>query len=70
MGSLQPHTAPTAAAKLRKLLSDRSRILVAPGAYDGISARVALSLGFEALYMVSDEDVHLNADVCSLFTPR
>jgi methylisocitrate lyase len=52
MGSLAPSIAQTPASRLRDLLSDHSKIVVAPGAYDGISARVALSLGFKAVYMV------------------
>lgn len=43
---------PTAAARLRELLSDSSHTVVAPGVYDGISARLALAQGFECLYMV------------------
>jgi 2-methylisocitrate lyase-like PEP mutase family enzyme len=39
--------------KLRHLLADPTRIVVAPGVHDGISARIALSMGFDALYMVS-----------------
>ena len=42
----------TAAARLRELLSDSSHTVVAPGVYDGISARLALAQGFECLYMV------------------
>lgn len=42
----------TAPARLRELLSDSSHTIVAPGVYDGISARVALAQGFECLYMV------------------
>ncbi len=37
--------------RLRKLLA-RDQILVAPGVYDGFSARVALEIGFDCLYMV------------------
>lgn len=44
---------PTAANRLRQLLSDSSHTVVAPGVYDGISARLALAQGFECLYMVS-----------------
>jgi 2-methylisocitrate lyase-like PEP mutase family enzyme len=40
-------------ARLRELLKDPNKIIVAPGVYDGISARVALATGFDALYMVS-----------------
>ncbi|KAJ9292672.1 hypothetical protein DTO271G3_8565 [Paecilomyces variotii] len=40
-----------AAAKLRQLLADKSRIIVCPGAYDGLTARIALQEGSDALYM-------------------
>lgn len=43
----------TPAGRLRKLLADRSRTIVAPGVYDGFSARIALEVGFDCLYMVS-----------------
>lgn len=42
----------SAPARLRQLLSDPSHTVVAPGVYDGISARLALAQGFECLYMV------------------
>jgi 2-methylisocitrate lyase-like PEP mutase family enzyme len=52
MGSLgQPPK--TATQRLRELLANPDKIVVAPGVYDGISARIALSLGFDALYMAS-----------------
>ncbi|KAL1589842.1 hypothetical protein WHR41_01756 [Cladosporium halotolerans] len=41
----------SAPARLRQLLSDPSHTVVAPGVYDGISARLALAQGFECLYM-------------------
>jgi len=42
-----------AAAGLRaRILDPASRIVVCPGVYDGITARVALQAGFDALYMV------------------
>lgn len=37
--------------RLRKLISNNAKIIVCPGVYDGLSARIALSLGFEGLYM-------------------
>ncbi|SMQ49702.1 unnamed protein product [Zymoseptoria tritici ST99CH_3D7] len=37
--------------RLREMLSDPSRTVVAPGVYDGISARLALAAGFDCLYM-------------------
>lgn len=46
-------TAPTGAAKLRQLLADPRNMVVAPGVYDGLTARLALAAGFECLYMVS-----------------
>ncbi|KAF7189016.1 Carboxyvinyl-carboxyphosphonate phosphorylmutase [Pseudocercospora fuligena] len=40
-----------AVARLRQMLSDPSKTVIAPGVYDGITARLALSAGFECLYM-------------------
>lgn len=45
----------TAATSLRRALENPDSFIVAPGVYDGLSARVALSAGFDALYMVSGE---------------
>jgi 2-methylisocitrate lyase-like PEP mutase family enzyme len=42
----------TGAKRLRELLSDPERIVVAPGVFDGFTARLALAAGFDALYMV------------------
>lgn len=42
----------TGARRLRQLLSDETRIVVAPGVFDGFTARLALAAGFDALYMV------------------
>lgn len=48
-----PSIAPLAGAKrLRELLKDESKMIVAPGVFDGFTARLALQAGFEALYMV------------------
>lgn len=44
----------SAATSLREILNDPNGFVVAPGVYDGLSARLALSAGFDALYMVSD----------------
>lgn len=43
----------TAATSLRQALADPEAFVVAPGVYDGFSARIALGAGFNALYMVS-----------------
>lgn len=45
-----PHTG---AKRLRELLSHK-KIIACPGVYDGLTARLALAQGFDALYMVSD----------------
>ncbi|KAF5872248.1 putative oxaloacetate protein [Botrytis fragariae] len=39
------------ATKLKNMLRDSNELIVCPGVYDGISARVALQVGFSALYM-------------------
>jgi 2-methylisocitrate lyase-like PEP mutase family enzyme len=41
------------AKRLRALLADQSKIIVCPGVYDGLTARIALNAGFECLYMVT-----------------
>jgi hypothetical protein len=41
------------ATNLRRVLADPNGFVVAPGVYDGMSARMALAAGFDALYMVS-----------------
>lgn len=41
------------ATKLKKMLDETDELIVCPGVYDGVSARVALSCGFSAMYMVS-----------------
>jgi 2-methylisocitrate lyase-like PEP mutase family enzyme len=48
-----PPSAPTSAAtKLRRMISDPNGFVFAPGVYDGFSARIALGVGFDCLYMV------------------
>ena len=42
----------SAATKLRAVLKTDG-IIVAPGVFDGLSARIALDVGFDAIYMVS-----------------
>ncbi|KIX05634.1 uncharacterized protein Z518_03606 [Rhinocladiella mackenziei CBS 650.93] len=41
----------SAATKLRRLVQDPSSFLLCPGVYDGFSARAALEVGFEGIYM-------------------
>lgn len=46
---------PTSGAKkLRKMLLETKELIVCPGVYDGLSARTAIELGFNAMYMVRD----------------
>lgn len=40
------------AKKLRKMLLETDELIVCPGVYDGLSARTAIELGFDAMYMV------------------
>ncbi|KAJ5989747.1 hypothetical protein N7522_009954 [Penicillium canescens] len=40
-----------AASKLRRMLKDTKELIVCPGVYDGLSARVAMEVGFKGLYM-------------------
>ncbi|KAL1614810.1 hypothetical protein SLS54_009467 [Diplodia seriata] len=50
---LSPAHPPSASTRLRKMLEETDDLIVAPGVYDGVSARAALEVGFNALYMVS-----------------
>lgn len=43
----------SAATKLRQFLETQKSCLTCPGVYDGFSARIALSVGFDCLYMVN-----------------
>ena len=46
------------ATKLKRLLEETNELIVCPGVYDGLSARVALEVGFSALYMVRFPPLH------------
>ena len=46
---MTPSAVPTPARRLRTRLQD-TRLLIAPGVFDGLSARIAAASGFEALY--------------------
>ena len=47
---ISEHYAPEA-ARLRELLADWSKIMVCPGVYDGLTARIAINTGFHCLCM-------------------
>ena len=51
-----------AATKLRKMVEDPQSSVVAPGVYDGFSARIALEVGFDCIYMVRFGSV--TASIC------
>ncbi|KAJ5122913.1 hypothetical protein N7448_009010 [Penicillium atrosanguineum] len=40
-----------AASKFRRMLKDTKDLIVCPGVYDGLSARIAMEVGFKGLYM-------------------
>lgn len=40
------------ATKLRKMIFETNELIVCPGVYDGLSARTAIEVGFNAMYMV------------------
>lgn len=40
------------ATRLKKMVQESPDMIVCPGVYDGFSARIALSVGFSAMYMV------------------
>jgi hypothetical protein len=42
----------SAATKLRRVINSPNGYVFAPGVYDGLSARTALEVGFDCLYMV------------------
>ncbi|KAH0594886.1 hypothetical protein MHUMG1_07183 [Metarhizium humberi] len=50
-------SSPSAASKLRHMLATKD-IIVAPGVYDGFSARIALEVGFDSIYMASRRSLH------------
>ncbi|KAA8646336.1 hypothetical protein EYZ11_013033 [Aspergillus tanneri] len=39
------------ASKLRRMLRETNDLIVCPGVYDGLSARIAMQIGFKAMYM-------------------
>lgn len=52
MSSSDNAGAASAATKLRRML-EGDDIVVAPGVYEGLSARIAHEVGFDCIYMVS-----------------
>ena len=47
-----PNNFASPATVLKRRLVETKDLIVCPGVYDGFSARIALSVGFDALYMV------------------
>lgn len=58
------------ATTLKRRLEITKDLIVCPGVYDGFSARIALSVGFDALYMVSNTCSRLPVPVCSYHPDR
>lgn len=54
--------------RLRQLLEDPNHLVVCPGVYDGLSARIAIAMGFEAIYMVSV--LTLSTLLCPYYMPN
>jgi len=52
MASINGAGPKSAAARLRELLARKDKLILCPGVYDGLTARLALREGFECLYMV------------------
>lgn len=51
--------------KLRQYLADPSKIILCPGVYDGLTTRIALKAGFDALYMVATETRPIEISILS-----
>ena len=54
VNSILPAKSLSPAAMLKQRLQKTNDLIVCPGVYDGFSARIALQVGFDALYMVSN----------------
>lgn len=52
-----PSTALAPATRLKHRLQKEKGLMVCPGVYDGLSARIAMAVGFETLYMVSIQEL-------------
>ena len=49
---VHPDLPMSGASKLKRMLENTDDLIVCPGVYDGLSARAAMEVGFDALYMV------------------
>ena len=47
-----PGTKLPASTRLQKMIKETNELIVCPGVYDGLSARTAIEVGFDSLYMV------------------
>lgn len=47
-----PGTKVPASTRLQKMIHETDKLIVCPGVYDGLSARTAMEVGFDGLYMV------------------
>lgn len=53
------HVHTPAATRFRNMIINTDKLIVCPGVYDGLSARLAHEVGFEALYMVSLSSINM-----------
>lgn len=51
------------ATKLRKMIFETNELIVCPGVYDGLSARTAIEVGFNAMYMVRFYHKHMSTSI-------
>lgn len=52
--STAPGTRLPASTRLQKMIHETDKLIVCPGVYDGLSARTAMEVGFDGLYMVRE----------------
>lgn len=55
---------------LKRRLETTKDLIVCPGVYDGFSARIALSVGFDAMYMVGNISSRHHVIICSQYPDR
>jgi hypothetical protein len=62
----EPQSAPS---KLRSIIENPKGFVLAPGVHDGLSARIALGVGFDALYMVSTQPLFRSSTLTTSTRP-
>ena len=67
--TLDTDSPPAASTILRRRL-ESGQFTLAPGVYDGLSARIALEVGFDALYMVDTRQTPVQLTTDTRLTRR